>query len=57
MDLTKYVAYLGLLVNMKTEKVTLDTLVTVIWSQYKYYFGLMCKDGSDIDGFDKVTLT
>ena len=32
------------------------TSETVLWSRDKCYFGLILKDGSDIHGFDKVTL-
>ena len=44
------------LVNTKTGKITLVTSETEFWSRNKCYFGPIYKDGSDIHGFDKVTL-
>ena len=32
------------------------TSETVLWSRNQCYFGFIWKDGSDIHGFDKVTL-
>ena len=44
------------LVNTKTDKVTLVTSETAFWYRNKCYFGPIYKDGSDFDGYDKVTL-